>query len=113
MGQLNILGRVSMYTDIAPWWEDTFYEKSTRSLTEPTAMVQELLQDTCYHLACSQVEVNLVKKTATIPTSVSIASAKYTGWDWVYRVFCLGKPACGNYNFNTVLLLQTLNHLSS
>ncbi|CDQ95550.1 unnamed protein product [Oncorhynchus mykiss] len=85
IGELNILGRVTMNT-IAPWWEDT-YEMSTRSLMESMAMVQELLQDSSYHLAHSQVIVNLAKKTSTILTSASLASAiyAYTWWDWVYR----------------------------
>uniref|UniRef100_A0A8C7JS09 Uncharacterized protein n=1 Tax=Oncorhynchus kisutch TaxID=8019 RepID=A0A8C7JS09_ONCKI len=86
IGELNILGRVPMNTDISPWWEDT-YEMSTRSLMESMAMVQELLQDSSYHLPHSQVIVNLAKKTATILTSASLASAiyAYTWWDWVYR----------------------------
>ena len=64
MGELNILGRMPMDSDVSPWWEDTFYEESTRTFADTMQVVQELIQDTNYHLAQAQVEVNLAKKTA-------------------------------------------------
>ncbi|KAJ8371714.1 hypothetical protein AAFF_G00302910 [Aldrovandia affinis] len=87
MGQLNILGRVPLDTDISPWWEDTFYTESTQTLTDTMELVQQLIQETNYHLNQAQVEVDLAKQTTGILTSTSIRSAQYayTWWDWVYR----------------------------
>lgn len=41
LGQLTILGRVPLETDVGPWWEDTFYEESTGPLT---TMDKKLMQ---------------------------------------------------------------------
>ncbi|KAJ8387972.1 hypothetical protein AAFF_G00147630 [Aldrovandia affinis] len=87
MGQLNILGRVPLDTDISPWWEDTFYTESTQTLIDTMELVQRLIQGTNYHLNQAQVEVDLAKQTTGILTSASTRSAQYayTWWDWVYR----------------------------
>ncbi|KAJ8366704.1 hypothetical protein AAFF_G00345240 [Aldrovandia affinis] len=78
MGQLSILGRVPLDTDISPWWEDTFYTESTQTLTDTMELVQRNR---------AQVEVDLAKQTTGILTSASTRSAQYayTWWDWVYR----------------------------
>ncbi|KAJ8416277.1 hypothetical protein AAFF_G00382990 [Aldrovandia affinis] len=86
-GQLNILGRMPLDTDISPWWEDTFYTESTQTLTDTMELVQRLIQETNYHLNQAQVEVDLARQTTGILTSASTRSAQYayTWWDWVYR----------------------------
>ncbi|XP_076843068.1 uncharacterized protein LOC143487784 [Brachyhypopomus gauderio] len=87
MGPLSILGRIPMDTDVSPWWEDTFYEESTKPLTDTVQLVQHLIQTTSYHLRQSQVEVHLASETVRILTSASTLSAEYmyTWWDWVFR----------------------------
>ncbi|XP_075869125.1 uncharacterized protein LOC142879634 [Nelusetta ayraudi] len=87
MGQLNILGRVPLDLDISPWWEDTFYEESTQALSDTMDLVEEIVQNTGYHLTQAQVQVNLAKKTAEILSSSSTRSAQYayTWWDWVFK----------------------------
>nr|XP_055052864.1 uncharacterized protein LOC129438243 [Misgurnus anguillicaudatus] len=92
MGQINILGRIPLDVDVSPWWEDTFYEHSTQSLTDTMNLVQQTIQQTEYHLNQAQVETNLAKGTAKILSSSSIRSAQYvyTWWDWMFRGCVIG-----------------------
>lgn len=92
MGQINILGRVPMDIDTSPWWEDTFYEESTRVLTDTMSLVEQVIVQTDYHLNQAQVQANLAKKTAEILTSSTTRSAlyAYTWWDWVFRGCVIG-----------------------
>jgi hypothetical protein len=72
MGQLSILCRVPLKTDIPPWWDYTFYEESSRTVT---AMDEQFMQ---------------AKLGATIFLSASTALAKYAyTWDLVYHACVL------------------------
>ena len=86
MGQLNILGRVPLDTDISPWWKDTFYQESTRMVVQALEMVGQLVRETNVHLDQAQVEVDLARKTARVLSSAS-TSAQYafSWWEWTYR----------------------------
>ncbi|KAL1248875.1 hypothetical protein QQF64_022193 [Cirrhinus molitorella] len=92
MGQINILGRVPLDTNVSPWWEDTFYEQGTQALVDTMELVQNAITQTEYHLIQAQVEANLAKKTANILSSSSTRSAQdaYTWWDWVFRGCVIG-----------------------
>ncbi|XP_016143618.1 uncharacterized protein [Sinocyclocheilus grahami] len=87
MGQINILGKVPLDVDVSPWWEDTFYERSTQALVNTMNLVQGIILRTEYHLNQAQVEANLAEKTAKILSSSSTHSAwyAYTWWDWMFR----------------------------
>ncbi|XP_050952784.1 uncharacterized protein LOC127154943 [Labeo rohita] len=87
MGQINILGRVLLNTNVSPWWEDTFYEQGTQALVDTMDLVQNAISQTQYHLIQAQVEANLAKRAANILSSSSTRSAQYayTWWDWVFR----------------------------
>uniref|UniRef100_A0A671PUW5 Uncharacterized protein n=2 Tax=Sinocyclocheilus anshuiensis TaxID=1608454 RepID=A0A671PUW5_9TELE len=87
MGQINILGKVPLDVDVSPWWEDTFYERSTQALVNTMDLVQGIILQTEYHLNQAQVEANLAEKTAEILSSSSTRSAwyTYTWWDWMFR----------------------------
>uniref|UniRef100_A0A3B3RPB0 Uncharacterized protein n=1 Tax=Paramormyrops kingsleyae TaxID=1676925 RepID=A0A3B3RPB0_9TELE len=77
MGHINIVGRVTLETDVSPWWDDTVYEEGTRAMTKIMDLVQQVILKTEYHLHQAQVEANLAKKTAEILTSASTCSAQY------------------------------------
>lgn len=66
MGQINILGSVSMDLDVSPWWNDTFYEENTCALTDTMDLVEQNILHVDYHLTQEQVHANLAKKTAEI-----------------------------------------------
>ncbi|XP_062386076.1 uncharacterized protein LOC134073110 [Sardina pilchardus] len=87
MGQISILGKVPLDLDVSPWWEDTFYEEGTKALSDTMNLVEQVIQQTDYHLNQAQVQANLAKKTAEILASSTTRSAQYanTWWDWVFK----------------------------
>nr|XP_009302978.2 uncharacterized protein LOC100534830 [Danio rerio] len=92
MGQINILGRMPLDAEVSPWWDDTFYERGTRTLVDTMNLVERTISETEYHLFQAQVETNLARKTATILSSSSTRSAlnAYTWWDWILRSCAIG-----------------------
>ncbi|XP_068075868.1 uncharacterized protein [Danio rerio] len=92
MGQINILGRMPIDAEVSPWWDDTFYERGTRTLVDTMNLVERTISETEYHLFQAQVETNLARKTATILSSSSTRSAlnAYTWWDWILRSCAIG-----------------------
>nr|XP_021331055.1 uncharacterized protein LOC110439400 [Danio rerio] len=81
------LDRMPIDAEVSPWWDDTFYERGTRTLVDTMNLVERTISETEYHLFQAQVETNLARKTATILSSSSTRSAlnAYTWWDWILR----------------------------
>ncbi|XP_048863851.1 uncharacterized protein LOC125738694 [Brienomyrus brachyistius] len=88
MGHINILGRVPLDVDVSPWWDDTFYDEDTRTMTETMDLVQQVILQIDYHLHQAHNNNRLTKKTVHILTSASTHSAQYIclWWDWMFRI---------------------------
>uniref|UniRef100_A0A3B3QR56 Uncharacterized protein n=1 Tax=Paramormyrops kingsleyae TaxID=1676925 RepID=A0A3B3QR56_9TELE len=73
VGHISIPGRVTLETDVSPWWDDTFHEESIRAMTKAMDLVEQVILKTENHLHQAQVEVNSAKRTAEIQTNAPLA----------------------------------------